>query len=68
MVWGLMALIPMNASGPKGEHLIAVFSLTGMGIAVIGMIVGLIGRPRLILAIVPASVGVLFFWIGSTLP
>jgi hypothetical protein len=32
------------------------------------MLVGLAGRPRLILAIVPGSIATIFFWYATTLP
>jgi len=31
-------------------------------------LVGFAGRPRLILAIVPASIGTVLFWFATTLP
>lgn len=63
-VWSLMALaLPGTAlyvSSAQADH----FMMVGMGIPAIGLIIGLVGRPRLILAIVPACIGALLFWIG----
>ena len=36
-------------------------------IPILGMLIGLVGRPLLILAIIPASVGTVLFWYGTTL-
>jgi len=72
-VWaGMLVLAPILAWGykpgtpppPLLEHLIAV----GAWIPIIGMLVGLAGRPILILAIVPASIGTVLFWYATTLP
>jgi hypothetical protein len=43
-------------------------TMVGVWIPVVGMLVGLAGRPRLILAIVPASIGAVLFWVTTTLP
>lgn len=37
-------------------------------IPILGMLIGLAGRPRLIVPIVWASVGTVLFWYGTTLP
>ncbi len=49
---------------PAMQHFIVV----GILIPIAGMLVGLFGRPRLILSIVPASLGAVLFWFGTTLP
>ena len=46
-------------------HLIVV---AGFWLPAVGMLIGLAGRPKLILAIVPASIGTMFFWFATTLP
>jgi hypothetical protein len=53
-----------HTSHPAIQRLITL----GVWIPIIGMLVGLAGRPRLILAIIPASVATVFFWYGTTLP
>lgn len=40
----------------------------GLWIAIGGMIIGLAGRPRLLLFIIPASIGTVLFWFLSTIP
>ncbi len=40
----------------------------GIWIPFLGMLVGFVGRPLLILAIFPASIGTILFWYGTTLP
>jgi hypothetical protein len=42
--------------------------MLGVWTAIAGILIGLAGRPRLILAIVPACIGAVFFWFGTTLP
>jgi hypothetical protein len=39
----------------------------GLWVPLIGMLIGMIGRPPLILAIVFPSIGAIFFWYGTTL-
>ena len=53
-----------HTSNPAIQRLITV----GIWIPIIGMLVGLAGSRRLILAIVPASVATVLFWYGTTLP
>jgi hypothetical protein len=48
---------------PAMQH----FIVLGILIPIVGMLVGLLGRPRLILSIVPASLGAVLFWFGTTL-
>lgn len=40
----------------------------GVHIAEVGMLVGLFGRPKLIIAIVPTCAAAILFWFGTTLP
>jgi hypothetical protein len=47
------------------RHLIGV---GGLWIPMLGMLVGLAGQRRLLWAIVPASLGTVLFWFGTTLP
>ena len=67
-VWLLMLLIAsakgLHASTSTIQHLITF----GAWIPIVGMIIGLTGRPLLIAAIVPSSVGALLFWYATTLP
>ena len=48
----------------------AIHRLTTVGIWVpaLGLVIGLFGRPRLLLAIIPSSIGTVLFWFGTTLP
>ena len=73
IVWlALLLLAPILAWGykpgtprpPIVEHWIAI----GAWIPIIGMLIGLAGRPLLILAIVPSSIGAVLFWYSTTLP
>lgn len=54
-----------HLSDPAMRHLMG---MGGVWIPVVGVLTGLIGRPRLILAIVPASIGAMLFWFTTTLP
>jgi hypothetical protein len=56
---------PASASNVPIRHLTMV---GGICIPVLGMLIGLAGRPRLILAIVPASIGAVLFWVATTTP
>ena len=56
---------PASESDPLIRHLTTI---GGVWIPALGMSVGLAGRPRLILAIVPASIGTVLFWFTTTLP
>jgi hypothetical protein len=40
----------------------------GVWIPIIGSVIGALGRPRLLLAIVPSCLGAVLFWFGTTLP
>jgi len=53
-----------TTSNPTIHHLIAV----GVWIPLVGLVVGLAGRPRLILFIVPCCIATVWFWFGTTLP
>ena len=44
------------------------FFVGAVGIPAMGMLIGLWGRPKLILAIVPIAVGTMLFWFFTTLP
>jgi hypothetical protein len=54
-----------GTSTPPVEHIV---TMAGFWVPLAGMVVGLAGRPKLILAIVPASLGTMFFWVATTLP
>jgi hypothetical protein len=53
-----------HTATPIVEHLITV----GVWIPIVGILIGLAGRPLLILAIVPSSIGTVLFWYATTLP
>ena len=67
-VWAVMLILAWEmqwrTSTPALAHLITV----GVWIPIVGMMVGLAGRPILILAIVPSSIGTVLFWYSTTLP
>ncbi|HTC92194.1 MAG TPA: hypothetical protein VK699_01935 [Terriglobales bacterium] len=67
-VWGMMAVVAsinsLNTSSATTERMISV----GVWIPLLGMLVSLAGRPRLIPATVPTCIATVFFWIGTTLP
>jgi len=54
-----------HTTDPVIHHLIGV---GGLWIPLLGMLIGLAGQRRLLWAIVPASVGTVMFWFGTTLP
>jgi hypothetical protein len=61
LAWGYKSGTPY---APIIEHLITL----GAWIPIIGMLIGLAGRPLLMLAIVPSSIGTVLFWYATTLP
>jgi hypothetical protein len=67
-LWAATLLIArtngLTTSAPLVQHLVAL----GIWIPTLGMLIGLAGRPLLILAIVPSSVGAVLFWYATTLP
>jgi hypothetical protein len=73
VLWlALLTLAPVLAGSyelgtpypPAIQHVIRV----GAWIPIIGMFIGLAGRPILILSIVPSSIGAVLFWYATTLP
>jgi len=54
----------LNSPAPSIQRMIK----TGISTAILGMLIGVAGRPRLILAIVASCIGAVWFWIGSTVP
>ena len=67
-LWVMMLVVARanewHTSNPVIHRLITV----GMWIPLVGMLVGFVGRPRLIFAIVSASIGTVLFWFGTALP
>jgi hypothetical protein len=47
---------------------IELILILGIGVAILGMLVGCEGHRRLILAIVPACVATVVFWVTATYP
>jgi hypothetical protein len=68
-LWAVTVLLAWekgwHTSTPTVERMITV---GGIWIPILGMLVGLAGQPRLILAIIPVSVGTVLFWYSTTLP
>ncbi len=70
-VWIIVLLLawrvgwPASKADPLIQHLT---TFGGLWIPALGMVVGIAGRPRLVLAIVPASIGTVLFWFTTTLP
>jgi len=67
-IWAVMLLLARtkewHTSSPAMQHAIRL----GIWIPILGMLIGLAGRPRLILAIVPTCIASVLFWYGTTLP
>jgi hypothetical protein len=63
--WGVALSLARWNGASLAQHLLAN---VGLWTPVLGLLVGLFGRPRLIFAIVPSSVGAVLFWFGTTLP
>jgi hypothetical protein len=53
-----------TTSSPSVKDLITA----GMWIPLVGLVVALTGRPRMILTTVPPCIAAIMFWYGSTLP
>ena len=68
-VWAVMLLLAHSTKWPNAEtSAIRHLTTVGVWIPIVGMMVGFAGHPRLILAILPTSIGTLMFWFGTTLP
>jgi hypothetical protein len=69
--WVITVLLAWRVGRPASASNVPIRHLTMVGgicIPVLGMLIGLAGRPRLILAIVPASIGAVLFWVATTTP
>ena len=68
ILWVLTLLVASgkgwHTTAPTIEHLVTV----GVWIPIVGTIVGLAGRPVLIIAIIAGSIGVVLFWFTTTIP
>ena len=67
-LWAVMLVIARANEWHTPNFVVHRLITVGVWIPLVGMLVGFVGRPRLILAIVPASVGTVLFWFGTTLP
>ncbi len=67
-VWVLVLLVAWargwHTSTPAVHHAITL----GVWIPIVGMLLSLAGRPILLVAIVPSSIGTVLFWYSTTLP
>jgi hypothetical protein len=67
-IWVMTLLLARITHLSTSAPLIRHFTAIGICIPALGLLVGLAGRPLLILAIVPSSAGAILFWYGTTLP
>ena len=68
-VWAVVLLLAHSRKWPNIETpTIRHLTTVGVWIPIIGMLVGFAARPGLILAILPAAIGTVMFWYGTTLP
>ena len=67
-LWVVMIVVARANEWHTSNSAVHPLITVGMWIPLVGMLVGFVGRPRLILAIVPASIGTVLFWFGTTLP
>ena len=67
-LWVVMLVVALANEWHTSNSVVHRLITVGMWIPLVGMLVGFVGRPRLILAIVPASIGTVLFWFGTTLP
>jgi hypothetical protein len=65
-VWVVMLIVARTMEWRTSD--IHFLITVGVWIPLVGMVVGFAGRPLLIIAIVPVSIGVVLFWWGSTVP
>jgi hypothetical protein len=68
VIWTATLAIALNKGWHTPNPAVQRFITVGVWIALIGMLIGLAGRPRLILAIVSGCIGVVLFWFGTTVP
>ncbi len=67
-LWAFALLLARTLGWDTSNRTIQHLVTIGVWIPVIGAVIGLVGRPLLLLAIIPASFGVVFFWVMTTLP
>ena len=65
ILWTAALLIRKSYPAMSAIH---VLSVLGVWVPILGATVALVGRPRLLLAIVPSCLGAVLFWFGTTLP
>ena len=64
-----MAMVaPRTESANPWSPDIQAFIRAGVWIPVAGILIGLAGRPILILAILPTCLATILFWFGTTIP
>ena len=68
-LWCVMLAV-VSVKGLKGptRSVNQLIAIAGFWLPSVGILIGLAGRPKMILAIVPASIGTMFFWFATTLP
>lgn len=69
--WVITLLLAWRVGWPASTSNVPIRHLTMIGsicVPALGILIGLAGRPRLILAIVPASIGAVLFWVTTSTP
>ena len=67
-IWAVMLVVAGVKGLDSSTKPIVRMAIVGITTALLGMLIGLAGRPRLILAIVPSCIAAALFWIGTTMP
>ena len=65
ILWTAALLIRKSYPAMSAIH---VLSVLGVWVPILGATIALVGRPLLLLAIIPSCAGVVLFWFGTTLP
>jgi hypothetical protein len=65
---GLLLAQRIGSPATSDSALHRLTTIGGLWIPTLGLVSGLVGRPRLIPYIVPAAIGTALFWFATTLP
>ena len=65
-LWVVTLSLARIEGWPTSNPVLQRIARVGVAVPILGMLVGLAGRRRLALAVVPTSIGTILFWYGTT--
>jgi hypothetical protein len=68
VVWGVDVVVANVHGHRTSDQTLPTLVSVGTWIAIAGALIGLMGRPKIAIAIFIASIGTLLFWFAITLP